>query len=59
MIRLINVATVLIIMGEANFTSIPISPEMRDRVKSLKRGGESYDELMDRVIDCYEQENNL
>lgn len=28
---------------------IPVRPETRDKIASLKRGGESYDELLQRI----------
>lgn len=31
-------------------TSIPVSPDVRDRVKSLKRGGESYDAVVTKLL---------
>jgi hypothetical protein len=43
-------------MVEMEYTSIPVRPETRDRVKSLKRGGEAYDELLRRLADHYETE---
>ena len=33
------------------WTTITVTPEMRDRLKSLKRGGESYAEMFDRLIE--------
>ena len=41
-------------MSQTEYTSIPVHPETRDRVKSLKRGGEAYDELIHRLADSYE-----
>lgn len=41
-------------MSQVEYTSIPVHPETRDRVKSLKRGGEPYDELIRRLADSYE-----
>jgi len=37
-------------MGESNTTTIPLRPETRDEVKSLKRGGESYDTVVRKLI---------
>jgi hypothetical protein len=36
--------------------NIKISPNTRDRVKSLKRGGESYDELLQKMAEQYDPE---
>lgn len=33
------------------WTTITVTPDMRDRLKSLKRGGESYAELFERLIE--------
>ena len=41
-------------MSRSDYTTIPVRPDTRDRVKSLKRGGEAYDELLHRLADCYE-----
>jgi len=35
-------------MGER--TTIPLTAETRDRVKSLKRGGESYDTVVRKLL---------
>ena len=37
-------------MGESNTTTIPLRPETRDEVKSLKRGGESYDTVVRKLL---------
>ncbi len=34
-------------------TTISLDPETRDRLKSLGRKGESYDDLVNRLIDHY------
>lgn len=31
-------------------TTIPVSPEIRDEVRSLKRGGESYDTVVRKLL---------
>ena len=36
------------------FTGIPVSPELRDEIRSLKSGGESYDSLLERMIEQYD-----
>lgn len=41
-------------MSANEFTSIPVSPETRDMVRSLKRGGESYDRLVRQMAEQYE-----
>lgn len=35
-------------------SSIPCSAEMRERVKALKRGGETYEEVLERVLEGYD-----
>jgi len=37
------------------FTGIPASPEIRDEIRAMKRGGESYDSLFERMIAQYDQ----
>ena len=32
-------------------TTISVSPEVRDRVKSRKRGGEPYDAVLERLLE--------
>jgi hypothetical protein len=41
-------------MSQSNFTGIPVKPETRDRVRSLKRGGEDYDTLLQKMADQYD-----
>lgn len=41
---------------ESEYVSIGVKPETRDRVQSLKRGGETYDELLRKMADAYEPE---
>lgn len=36
------------------FRSISVRKEVRDRVRSLKRGGESYTDLLDRMAEQYQ-----
>jgi hypothetical protein len=38
-------------------TSIPCSEEVRRRVKAEKRGGETYDELLQKMVEQYEPKN--
>ncbi len=38
---------------EVSRTTISMSPETRDRLKALGRKGETYDELLNRLIDDY------
>lgn len=40
-----------------NQTTIPVSKDVRDRVKSAKSGGETYTQLLDRVFDRVEESN--
>lgn len=35
----------------SEFTSIPTRPETRERIKSLKSGGETYDEVLNRLLE--------
>lgn len=41
-------------MSDVTETRIPLSFETRDLVKSYKRGGETYDELIRRMAEQYE-----
>ena len=36
------------------FRTIPVRQDVRDRVRSLKRGGESYTDLLDRMAKQYQ-----
>lgn len=40
----------------AEITTISINPSVRDRIRSLKRGGESYSELLEAMADQYQPE---
>lgn len=43
-------------MTGEDWTSIGVRVDTRDRIRSMKRGGESYDELVNRIIDQYDPE---
>jgi hypothetical protein len=38
----------------SEWANIKIRPKTRDRVKSQKRGGESYDELLQKMVEQYD-----
>ena len=38
----------------SNWANIKIRPTTRDQVKNLKRGGESYDELLQKMAEQYD-----
>ena len=46
------------VMADNQFTAIPVKPNTRDIVKSLKRGGEDYDTLLQKMADQYDPEAN-
>lgn len=41
-------------MSMANDTRIPVSSETRDTIRACKRGGESYDELLQKMAEQYD-----
>ena len=41
-------------MAESQYASIPVRPETRDMVRSLKRGGQDYDSLIRQMCDQYD-----
>ena len=41
-------------MAESQYASIPVRPETRDLVRSLKRGGQDYDSLVQQMVDQYD-----
>jgi len=43
-------------MSEQKYTTIPCTPETQEKIQSLKRGGESYNELLQKMIEQYEPE---
>lgn len=43
--------------SEPEYSTIGITPETRRRVQSLKRGGETYDELLRKMADGYEPDD--
>jgi hypothetical protein len=45
--------------AESKYTSIKIAPEVRDRIRSLKRGQQSYTELLDAMADAYDPEQHF
>lgn len=42
--------------SKQEYSTIGIDPETRQLVQSLKRGGETYDELLRKMADAYEPE---
>lgn len=40
----------------SDWANIKIRPETRNHVRSLKRGGESYDELLQKMAEQYDPE---
>lgn len=45
-------------MGTKSETTIPCSEPIRDRIKSFKIGGESYDDVLCRMCAAYEAQQN-
>lgn len=37
-------------MAAKDYTTISVTPDVRDRVRSLKRGQESYTDVLDRLL---------
>jgi len=37
------------------YTTIPVQDDTRDAIRELKRGGESYDELLTRMLENYDE----
>lgn len=37
-------------------TTIPCSKDTRERVKDIKRGGETYEEVLNRLLESHENE---
>jgi predicted CopG family antitoxin len=37
------------------YTTIPVQDDTRDAIQDLKRGGESYDELLTRMLEQYNE----
>jgi hypothetical protein len=44
-------------MARTADTRLPISTETRERLRTQKRGGESYDDLLQKMIDQYDPES--
>lgn len=42
------------VMADQEYTTISIHPPVRDRLRSLKRGQESYDELLEKMAQAYD-----
>lgn len=40
----------LLSMAQSQYASIPVHPETRDEVRSLKRGGQDYESLIKQMI---------
>lgn len=40
----------------AELTTISVTPSVRDRVRSLKRGGQSYSDLLESMAEQYQPE---
>lgn len=56
-IKVINPASNLgNMVSVSDWANIKIRPDTRDQVRSLKRGGESYDELLQKMAQQYDPE---
>ena len=42
----------------ANYTTVSVTPEMRDLLRANKRGGQTYSELIQSMAAQYEPEEN-
>lgn len=42
------------IMKDTDYATIPVTPETRDRVRSLKRGGQDYESLIRAMCQQYD-----
>lgn len=40
----------------AEYVTIPAEPSTRERIKSHLQGGERYDDLLQRMVETYEEE---
>jgi hypothetical protein len=40
----------------AQYVTIPAEPSTRERIKSHLEGGERYTDLLERLVDAYEEE---
>jgi len=43
-------------MSDRDYTSIPVKEETRSEVMKLKRGGESYDDLVRKMMEQFDRE---
>ena len=41
------------------YTAVSITYEIRDRVQALKRGGESWDDLLEKMAEQYDPNDEL
>jgi len=41
-------------MTEDDYTSVPCRTATRNKIRSLKRGGESYDEMLRKMVEEYD-----
>lgn len=51
---IIRLALRRFVSNKAKYTSISVRPEIRDRIRRLKRGQESYSELLAKMADMYD-----
>jgi hypothetical protein len=42
---------------DSEYTAISVTEETRERIKSHLRGGERYDDLLQRLVETYEEES--
>lgn len=43
-------------MAAQEYTTIPVKPRTRDRIRAMKRGGDSYTDVLERLLQ--ESENH-
>lgn len=44
-------------MSAQEYARPPIQPETRDRLRAAKTGAESFDDVINRLLDAYQAEN--
>lgn len=44
--------------GESKWTTITVKPELRDRLRAMKRGQQSYSDLLEQMADQYDPDED-
>lgn len=55
MTKVLNIITIILIIGDIMATTIAVSEDIRDRIKEIGNKGETYDEIIERLLNIFRE----